>query len=277
MLLPIDDLLSRVSDAVWNLPGAVELYLFGSAADPIHRDEYSDLDLQIVAEPYSLSRQFWPFFLTQVGEIELAYPISEQPFESAFCIEFTGESLYHKVDIGICERQNPSSFFHKIENKKLLWQKTTCTDLTPISSCEAFVPQPGTAAHFLVGELISAVRYVKARKRSQHLTCWRFLSAKFNALLRCHQWEGNLNYFPSGALNTWDYASLDRLLPESERQCLLESIDTHSPKGMDLVLIQLTHKIINTISLKYSFEDKRIGNLIRKYIYFIENELEIPV
>jgi hypothetical protein len=251
MVLPIDLLLSRVSDSAQNLPGAVELYLFGSAADPIHQDAFSDLDLQIVAEPYSLSQKFWPFFLNQAGEIELAYPINEQPLESAFCIEFAGESLYHKIDIGICDRQNPSGFFEIIEKKKLLWQKTARLEPLPATSWAAIVPQPGTAAHFMFGELISAVRYAKARKRGQHLTCWRFISAKFNALLRCYQWEGDPENFAPGFLNTRDYAQLDRRLPESERLRLLERVDLRSPQGMDLALIEITRQITGILSPLY--------------------------
>src|SRR5512135_1602961 len=93
-----DSLLSRVSDALRSLPGAEALYLFGSAADPQRQDDYSDLDLQVITADFARSRPAWPWILAKAGEIDLAYPISESPHESAFCIAFAGQSPYHKVD-----------------------------------------------------------------------------------------------------------------------------------------------------------------------------------
>src|SRR6185369_4285966 len=113
MTLPLDDLLSRVSAALRDLPGAIELYLFGSAADPVRKDVFSDLDLQVISADYALSRSAWPWILNRVGAIELAYQIQEQPLESAFCIAFENKSLFHKVDIGLCDQRNDLGFIHQ--------------------------------------------------------------------------------------------------------------------------------------------------------------------
>jgi hypothetical protein len=272
MALPIDNLLNRVSNTIQSMPGACELYLFGSAADPASKDAYSDLDLQVISDHYQLSRDQWPWILNQVGIIDLVYPINNHPSESAFCITFENESLYQKVDIGICDRQH-LGILKNIEKKILLWQQPARTDPIPLSPGDAYMPEAGTAAHFLMGELIGSVRYVKARKRGQSLTCWRFLSTKFNALLRCYPWDNDPPLFFDSALTTWEFKTLDRVLPEEERKTLLESLTVHSPQEMDLALIHFTKKITDRIYPNYKTDRTRRAQVIRKYINFLESEL----
>lgn len=273
MTLPLENLLDRVSAALRQLPGAVELYLFGSAADSTTRDAYADLDLQVVTEQYSLSRSAWPGILQQAGKIKLAYTIRDDPQESAYWIAFAEESPYHKVDIGLCDQQSDQRFLDQVQQKVLLWRQPAKRDPMPFSLVDAYFPVPGTAAHFLLGELMGSVRYVKARKRGQHLTCWRFLSAKFNALLRCYQWNGDCDNFPQASLNTWDYTALDRTLSESERLSLLHGLSLQSPQEMDCSLIDITKKIAAKIFPDYLVNASVHSQLVRESIYFIEHQL----
>ncbi len=273
MPLPINNLLHRVSDAVRNLPGAVELYLFGSASDPAARDAYSDLDLQVVSTDYSLSRAAWPWILQQAGRIELAYPLLDQPRELAFCITFEGESPYHKVDIGISDQQYNGGLLHKLEKKVLLWQQVAKTEPVSVLSDTAYMPEIGTAEYFLIGELLSSIRYIKARKRGQHLTCWRFLSAKFRALLCCYLWDGDFRHFPETSLSTWDFTALDRRVVERERLDLLKYFNYQSPGEMNFALLEMTRKIAARIFPDNAVEEPRAGLLIHEYLNFLEDEL----
>jgi hypothetical protein len=272
MAFPVDNLLNRISDAAHCLPGAAALYLFGSYADPAAWDVYSDLDLQIITTDFPLSRAAWPWILCRAGEIELAYPLSDQAQETAYCISFAQESPYHKVDIGICD-QNSASFFHRVEKKVLLWQQAAPGIPLEHSFGPAVSPRIGTPAHFLFGELLGSLRYAKARRRGQHLTCWRFLSAKLNALLRTYAWDGDEQNFPPAPLSTWDYTALDRSLPEADRLALLREIDLRSPQEMDHVLLNLTHQIAGRISSQSQSGDKPAARLVRKYLLFLEAEL----
>ena len=138
-------------------------------------------------------------------------------WSSAFCIAFKNESLYQKVDIGLCDQRNDLGFINQVDHKVLLWQQSAKKEPVSTAPGDVFMPNKGTAAYFLMGELLSSVRYVKARQRGQHLTCWRFLSAKFNALLRCYRWKGDPQKFSASSLTTWDYNALDRNVLECER------------------------------------------------------------
>ncbi len=125
-LSALDDLLARISAALRGLPGAQELYLFGSAADPFRKDRYSDLDLQVVSAQFELSRAAWPAVLSQVGPIALAFQLDpEGPAaqETAFTLGFEGESLYHKVDFGITDRRLADGYFNQLQGKVLLWRQ----------------------------------------------------------------------------------------------------------------------------------------------------------
>jgi hypothetical protein len=273
----LGNLLQRVSAAARSLPGATELYLFGSAADPALADAYSDLDLHVLTGDYPRSRAAWPWILSQAGPVELAFPLQETPHESSFCIAFSGESPYHKVDIGLSDRSQPG-FFSQIQSKTLLWQQP----MQPLPAGqprttrpeETYVPAPGSAAHFLLGEMLSSVRYVKARRRGQHLAGWRFLSAKANALIRGYEWDGNSASFPANALSTWEYTALDRRLPAALRLELLSLVDCRTPQAMDAALLALSRRIAALILPQCGPDDAPAAPLVQRYLAFIASELD---
>jgi hypothetical protein len=268
----LEDLLSRVSEAARCLPGAVELSLFGSAASPVTRDAYSDLDLRIITESFAASREGFPEILALAGRIELVYPLLDRPGECAFTIGFRGERLYHKVDIGLSARQD-SGFFNQVKDRLLLWRQPAQVNPIKIAPLEAINPLPGTSLYFLFGELLSSVRYAKARGRGQHLTCWRFLSSKVNALLRCLQWDEDPQNFPQSALTPWEFAALDRALPEKERLRLLSSVKTGSPAEMDRSLLEITVQIAARICPGYQAQGTQAERLVVRYLQFLEFEL----
>jgi hypothetical protein len=270
--------LSRVSNAIRRLPGAVELYLYGSASDPSLADAYSDLDLQVVCENFSLSQTAWPAILTRAGEIELAFPIEATPLSASFTIVYASESPYHKVDIGLSDQAQENSFIQQVKSKKLLWRQPAYhgqSDLSPraLSQGINYIPAADGAAHFMLGEMLSSIRYLKARKRGQHLTCWRFLSAKLNARLRCYQWNGDPQVFPEGQLSTWNTVALDRQLAEADRLDLLTALNLTSPVEMDRSLFLLTGQIVQGIQPRLTPEDAPAAILARHYMDFIGSEL----
>jgi len=276
LLSSLDDLLARISAALRHLPGAQELYLFGSAADPALKDPYSDLDLRVISTQFELSRAAWPAVLSRAGEMALVFqldPASPDARETAFTLGFAGRSPYHKVDFGLAEQGLAGGFFGQVQAKRLLWRQEASA--TPVDGApgEAWRPAWGSPDHFLLGELLGSVRYVKARKRRQHLACWRFLSAKFNALLRCYRWEPGCPVLPGAAMTTWDYTALDRQLPEEQRLGLLSGLQAGSPAEMDRSLLALTLQIAGRVMPGYVTATTREARLVRAYLNFIEREL----
>jgi len=272
----LDDLLARISAVLRGLPGAQELYLFGSAADPALKDPCSDLDLQVISAQIDLSRAAWFHTLSQAGKIALVYPLHPEDLaaqETAFTIGFEGESLYHKVDFGMTAQNFTEGFFNQTEHKILLWQQAPSSEPVIDLPGSAWFPEWGTPGHFLLGELLSSVRYGKARRRRQHLVCWRFLSAKLNALVRCYQWDRNPFRFPGAALSTWDFAALDRRLSEGERLGLMSGLKTASPAEMDRSLVEITRRIAAQIDPGYNSKDTREATLVREILSFIESDL----
>src|SRR5450759_3211407 len=81
------------------------------------------------------------------------------------------------------------------------------------------------AAHFVLGEMLRSVRYIKARRRGQQLACWSYLSAKVSALFRWYHQDMDSDHFSEQALTTWDTIVLDRRLPEAVRLDLLGLVD----------------------------------------------------
>ncbi len=272
----LERLLSRVSNALRHLPGATELYLFGSAAAPDRADAWSDLDLQVVTDRYGLNQEYWPRILSLAGEIALAYPISAAPLSASFTIAFAAESPYHKVDIGLSDQREEGGFFSQVQSKQRLWQQFPAEPSAHVfpPAGQAYSPVLGSAAHFMLGEVLGAIRYVKARKRRQHLTCWRFLSAKLNARLRCEVWDTNLQSFPQYPLTTWQFAELDRRLPEPERLELLAATRVADPSEMDASLVDLTSRIVQVVQPSLGSDDAPAVAIAQQYLEFIAHELK---
>jgi len=64
------NLLKRVSEALRDLPGACELYVFGSLADRT-ADAYSDIDLEVMTRDVAASAAALDDVLTTVAPIEV--------------------------------------------------------------------------------------------------------------------------------------------------------------------------------------------------------------
>lgn len=268
------NLLSRVSEACQYLPGVERLYLFGSTSSPTQMDTYSDLDLQAVSSQFEFSLACWPSILSWAGEIDLAFQLGNTLPATAFTLTFKDESPFHKVDIGLSDGCDKPVLINPVEPRILLWEQAPKAAPARLNPIDIYTPLPEGAAYFLVGEMLSAVRYVKARKRHRHLQAWRFFSSKVNAMLACYRWNGDPRAFPQKTMSTWDFACLDQVLDEGARLNLLKAANATTPEDMDKGLLTFTRLIADRIMPRLEEVDRPAENISQKYLSFIESELE---
>ena len=165
----LHDLLERVAVGLRLLPGATELYLFGSLTTP-ESDAYADIDLQLVTSDLSLTRANWPYLLEHIQPIDFAWPITPTPDNTAFAVLFHGASYYHKIDIGLSAAVDGLSVAPALAPAVRLWAQEARRFTLPQLSSRAYIPAYGTIGHELIEELIASVRYLKARKRGHQFT-----------------------------------------------------------------------------------------------------------
>jgi hypothetical protein len=218
-------------------------------------DGYSDIDVQIHCSDLGAGVADRHRVLEPLGPIELEWqmPSPSEIFTST--IFFRNESYYHKLDLGF---SGPG----------------TLSPATSPGSPFFFPAEPGSPAHFLIGQLLGVLRYVKARKRGQMLTCWRFAAALVDRLAVVLHPAMEVKLDIGQKLNTWEYMKLDRRLDSAESSTILSHIDFSSPAVMDRNVIWLTWKLIvrtNQIAAvhKKTIPSEPIENLMR----FITSEL----
>lgn len=212
----LDALQARVSQALRDLPGATALYLFGSRRTAPD-DPYADLDLQLLTDDLPATRRVWPHALARVAPIALAWPLTPAPDNTAFAILFEGESLYHKLDVGLSPASERGTYAAPDAPYTPLWEQPASRREVALPATQAYLPPVGTVGHALFDDLLGSVRYLKARKRRQHLTCWRFMRGKPDLLLRLLVEQQGGWRADAPALSTWDYKALDQRLPETMR------------------------------------------------------------
>jgi hypothetical protein len=101
------------------------------------------------------------------------------------------------------------------------------------ASGSPYAPEPGTPAHFLIGQLIGAIRYVKARKRHQPLTSWRFASAQAHTVIRLF-FERSRGWCETAPrLSTSQHIQSDASLTKEDREAVLSTLDFSTPERMD--------------------------------------------
>jgi hypothetical protein len=94
------NLLQRINEALRNLPGVCELYVFGSLANGTS-DAYSDIDLEVATQDIATSPAALDYVLTSVAPIEAVWQMQTPCDAIAKTILFRGEAYYHKLDIGL--------------------------------------------------------------------------------------------------------------------------------------------------------------------------------
>jgi hypothetical protein len=169
---------------------------------------------------------------------EAEWIMHARPDSFASSILLAGESYYHKLDLEFCAA-DPSP---EREGKD--------AQVAPACPSGVYMPAPGTPGHFLLGQLVSGLRYAKARKRGQHLTCWRFCSAIVDWLcsLLCEQSMGWQSLHRK--LNTEEYLRLDSVLDPQVSARIRAALDLSSPDGTDMAVISLLDRMIELSSEK---------------------------
>jgi len=97
----------------------------------------------------------------------------------------------------------------------------------------------GTFEHLALGLLLAGIRYAKARKRGQNLTCWRFASAQSEWLWAFLHARLTGKAACAKKLDTLQYVALDSVLDHKEVSSLLRMCDFSSTQKMDTSFVQL--------------------------------------
>jgi hypothetical protein len=269
----LDNLQSHVADELRTLPGATELYLFGSQAEA-KSDEYADIDLQVGVVDLAAARTIWPHFLERVGPIEIALPLQATPHNTAFAILFHGASYYHKVDIGLSDASAPAPFA-SMGTFVQLWSQKPAASVITAQTTNAYIPAYDTTGYLLIDDLLSSVRYVKARKRGHHLTCWRFVRGKPDRLLHL-MYEQLYGWQRQAQLTTWDYKKLDHVLQGETHERLLCRLDFSTPRKMDEHFYWFTERIVDLAWQKAQAQQEIIpADVVERLLVFLRAELRL--
>lgn len=272
LLAQLDRLERRVADALRAVPGAVALACFGSRAAGAS-DDYADLDRILVVDDLPAARVVWPAALGLIGSVAFALRLDPAPDATAFSVAYVGESLYHKLDISLVDDANVERLLTP-QPHRWLWRQAPPRDVPMLPSLHAYIPIHGTAGHLLLDACVSLVRYTRARRREQHLTCWRFARSAMDMLLRLRAAAATGPVPPP--LTTWDYVALDGRLGGEERLALLQALDWSTPEKMDRARVALAWKIVALLRERAAAQGEAIPTGIEDATRaFVQEELGI--
>jgi predicted nucleotidyltransferase len=196
---PIHD---RVIEALRGVPGAVECHVFGSRARGT-QDAWSDLDLQLVVDDLAVAEACVIPVLAAELDLRFAW---RMPLEAwrAWVVLPADASPAHKVDLGVLDRGGMTR--RGLGPTQTAWEQSArsraCHD-----QGTTFSPPIGTTAHTLLGELIGATRYIKARRRGLDAECRK----RAHGILRALGTSDEI-------IETLPRADLDNLVVQGARQ-----------------------------------------------------------
>lgn len=220
------------------LPGAVELRSFGSLAHGT-ADRLSDIDLELLTTYPDASIAARLAMLAQVAPIWMEWRISPSHSGWAATILFDGVSPYQHLDLGITSAHQAHSI-DALGDKVILWTQEAAPATPLANPSPIYAPSVGSTEHAMLDQLLSAIRYVKARKRGQVLAAYRFASALTTwtfAMLEAQR-MGDLNLLRERP-STSSFLALDRHLPDAIRRDLLSLLDFSTPARMDAAVLAL--------------------------------------
>jgi hypothetical protein len=268
----LDSLECRMARVLRNVPGAMALACFGSRAAGVS-DGYADLDLLLVVDDLRAAQAVWPDVLGWVVPVRFALRLDAAPEATSYSVVFAGESLYHKLDISVCD---PATAEQALASQphRWLWLQAPPREMPAIPTPDAYIPPYGSNGHLLLDELISLVRYTRSRRRGRRLTCWRFARGAVDTLLRVIA-AGDAGAIP-GQLSTWDYVALDARLGEEQGQELLDLLDWSTAERMDRARIALSEQIVAHLRARAVRVGEAIPTVIEQpAIAFVRKELSL--
>ena len=229
----ITNLLNALKGKLPELPGFRSLSLYGSLAEG-RADRYSDIDVMVTTDNLPDAKEQLLGVLERIGSIEFSWQINLFPDEWNNTILFREESYYHKLDLGLVDISAEQRIIPSEQTVVLCDQHRPPGQVA--SKSTAYAPQHGSIGHFLLGHLIGCTRYLKARRRGQTMTCYRFAAAAvdWNLALAYARLTGK-HCFRS-KLSTENYLELDRRISADQRATLMSDIDFSTGLAMDHTL-----------------------------------------
>ncbi|MDQ3656883.1 MAG: hypothetical protein M3457_17650 [Chloroflexota bacterium] len=230
----VDALFGEIAIALRSVPGARALYAFGSIPNGTY-DEFSDLDLTLVTEDFETSLAQRHQYLGRVRPVLLDWCIERTESSWAGTILLSGTSPYQKVDIGIVTMERELEWSHRPGCTRI-WEQASgpgsiAGDGMP--SQPGYEPAVGSFEHFIVGHLLGVTRYLKARRRGNTFTSWRFAHALAEAVLATVYTSSIDSPLLEGKLTTAEYVDLDRRLPGDRAAMYFEHLCYAGENGMD--------------------------------------------
>lgn len=230
----VDALFGEIATALRSVPGARALYAFGSIPNGTY-DEFSDLDLTLVTDDFETSLAQRHHVLGRARRVLLDWCIERTESSWAGTIMLSGVSPYQKVDIGIVTMEREQEWSSRPDCVKI-WDQASGLGSTAAGGTKgppACEPTVGSFEHFVVGHLLGVTRYLKARKRGNTFTSWRFAHALAEAVLATVYTSSTGSPLLERKLTTAEYVDLDRRLPTDRTATYFEHLCYADENGID--------------------------------------------
>lgn len=227
-----------LADALRALPGTVELRAFGSLAHGT-ADRFSDIDLELLTTDLDATVAARHAVLAQIAPIWLEWCIHPSHSGWAATILFDTVSPYQHLDLGITAVGQASST-GRLGADTVLWTQEAAAPCIVPDAPVPYAPAVGTVDHAMLEQLLSALRYAKARQRGQLLTAYRFAAALPGATIAMldARRTGDLSRLQERP-TTRTFLALDRYLSHESRRDLLGLLDFSTPERMDAAVLAL--------------------------------------
>lgn len=248
---------AEVTAALAELPGVRAVRLFGSLAEG-RGDGFSDLDVRVVSDDVAATVAARDQALERIGPLALEWRIDPAAEPFAAVVLWREESCYHKLDLGVLPAEG---------------EVGRAEGGDPYAGRVA-LPAPGTVAHRLLDHLLGLTRYVKARRRGQALTCWRFATSLAQEALRIRA-EQARGWEPLERLGTGDYVALDGALTAVERARWQGLWAWSTPAAMDGQVRRLAERLVALSEAKAAWRGESLPMLpVKKLMCFVRDELD---
>lgn len=211
---PAGVLFDEIATALRFVPGARALHAFGSIPNGTS-DAYSDLDFTLVTQDFEASVAQRHQSLAHLRPVLLDWCIERTESSWAGTMLLSGTSPYQKVDIGIVTMEHEREWSGWPDCRKI-WDQASGTGSIGNDSRQgqaAYEPPAGSFEHFVIGHLLGVTRYLKARRRGNTFTSWRFAQALAEALLAMAYTSSTDSQWLDRRLTTREYILLDRHVP----------------------------------------------------------------
>ncbi len=241
LLAALNTLEQHTAERMRCVPGACALHLFGSRITQ-RDDPYADLDLHLVTSNPAAARRIWPAILGTIAAPLICWPLSAAADNTAFTLLLAGESPYHKIDISLGGGSGLPPPLHTAPIRGL-WQQSPWSGMPTPPPYHAYQPAWGSYGHLIIEELLSGIRYLKARRRGKLLTAWRFVRSKPDLVLSLLAAQHLGERLPT-PLSTWAIRELEPYLDSTEQAAFFAALDWRSPMALDHACLTLNRMIV---------------------------------